>query len=141
MSHGTYIRWKLNELHNTHHTLRIFRIQSFHLIGWNFQKSCVFQILIHSSLLLSTLGVLFRFDAFILGVHQPIFNAISIHDLLQLSDYAVEPKSQLKTRTKLPPPKKINTVHNLITFSIIFKNKDWGFGRLNPPPPIKTSVN
>ena len=35
--------------------------------------------------------------------------------------------------------KKNNTAHNLITFSIVFKNKNRG-GTLSPPPPIKTKV-
>ena len=36
--------------------------------------------------------------------------------------------------TKLPLKKKINTVQNLITFSIVFTNKDGGGGRFKPPP-------
>ena len=35
--------------------------------------------------------------------------------------------------------KKINTVLNLITFSIVFTNKNRGY-TLSPPPPIKTTV-
>ena len=41
----------------------------------------------------------------------------------------VKPVHIFKTTTK-----KINTVHNLVTFSIIFTNKNGGGGRFNPPP-------
>ena len=39
--------------------------------------------------------------------------------------------------------KKINTVHNLITFSIVFTNKNRGGGHFEPPPLIipKVKVN
>ena len=33
-----------------------------------------------------------------------------------------------------PPLKKINAVHDLITISIVFTNKN-GMDRFNPPPP------
>ena len=36
--------------------------------------------------------------------------------------------------SKLPLKKKIDTVHNLITFSIVFTNKNGGGGRFNPSP-------
>ena len=36
--------------------------------------------------------------------------------------------------SKVPLKKMINTVHNLITFSIVFTNKNEGGGRFNPPP-------
>ena len=40
--------------------------------------------------------------------------------------------------SKLPLKKKINTVHNLITFSIIFTNKNggWVVDLTTPPPSI-----
>ena len=38
-----------------------------------------------------------------------------------------------------PPLKKINTVHNFITFSIVFTNKNGGINSTSPPinPPVK----
>ena len=33
-----------------------------------------------------------------------------------------------------------HTVHNLITFSIVFTNKNRGGGHIEPPPPIQTKV-
>ena len=38
------------------------------------------------------------------------------------------------------PLKKINIVHNLITFSIVFTNKMGGGGRFDPPPQKKLGV-
>ena len=35
----------------------------------------------------------------------------------------------------------LNTVHNLITFSIVFTNTNRGGGTLSPLPPIITKVN
>ena len=42
--------------------------------------------------------------------------------------------------SKLPLKRKINTVHNLITFSIVFTNKNEGGGRFNPYPPPQLGV-
>ena len=39
--------------------------------------------------------------------------------------------------SKLPLKKKINTVHNLITFSIVFTNKNGAGVDLTPPPPYQ----
>ena len=36
--------------------------------------------------------------------------------------------------------KKINTMHNLITFSIVLKFKKEGGGSIQPPPPLKQEI-
>ena len=49
--------------------------------------------------------------------------------------YEINRKSnKIIISNKLPLKKMINTVHNLITFSIVFTNKNEGGGRFNPPP-------
>ena len=42
--------------------------------------------------------------------------------------------------TKLPLNFFFNTVHNLITFSIVFTNKNRGGGHFEPPPHIKKNL-
>ena len=52
----------------------------------------------------------------------------------------ISPIFQLHIFKATSQKKKINTVHNLITFSIVFTNKNGGGGRFNPPPPSKLRV-